>query len=293
MPETKSKKIIINNLDKLSNQEERKFIIEQIKSPFRMVISAPSGGGKTNIISCLLMEPYIYFDKLYIYSKTIDQPKYNLLKDFFKKVEKEISKKKKPVKKDKKPLSKLDKYFRDYEDEKDNSDDEEIEPIAIFTDDYKTLPNLTKEIKDKNEQTIIVLDDCIVELTKDKEFSAYVEKLYIKGRQYNISPIFLTQFYVKLPPIIRMNSTHTLVGGLPNMALLNVIANSVPILDYQGWKYVFKTYNKNQFDMILINNDEHLLNRKVWINCMNDAVDIENILRNHITLKKNKYDDTN
>ena len=46
---------------------------------FRMLICGPSGSGKTNALVHMLLKPLIYYDKIYLYAKNIDQEKYQLL----------------------------------------------------------------------------------------------------------------------------------------------------------------------------------------------------------------------
>ena len=43
---------------------------------FRMLISGPSGSGKTNTLRHMLMKSLIYYDKLYLYAKTLERGKY-------------------------------------------------------------------------------------------------------------------------------------------------------------------------------------------------------------------------
>ena len=43
---------------------------------FRMIICGKSGCGKTNTVLHLLIKPLIYYDKIYLYSKNLEQEKY-------------------------------------------------------------------------------------------------------------------------------------------------------------------------------------------------------------------------
>ena len=49
---------------------------------FRMLICAPSGGGKTNLLSYIIYE-LVYFDKIYLYAKNLHQDKYQRLLETF------------------------------------------------------------------------------------------------------------------------------------------------------------------------------------------------------------------
>ena len=46
---------------------------------FRMLICGNSGSGKTNLLFHMLIEPLIYYDKIYLYAKNLEQEKYQNL----------------------------------------------------------------------------------------------------------------------------------------------------------------------------------------------------------------------
>ncbi len=54
--------------------------------PFRMLITGTSGCGKTHLL-CDLILNYLTFDKLYVVSTTLFQPKYQMLQAVFEKVD--------------------------------------------------------------------------------------------------------------------------------------------------------------------------------------------------------------
>ena len=50
---------------------------------FRMLICAPSGSGKTNLLLHMIKKPLLFYDKIYLYAKNLQQNKYqHLLKEF-------------------------------------------------------------------------------------------------------------------------------------------------------------------------------------------------------------------
>jgi len=51
---------------------------------FRMLICAPSGSGKTNLLLHMINEPLIFFDKIYLYAKNLQQNKFQYLLEKFK-----------------------------------------------------------------------------------------------------------------------------------------------------------------------------------------------------------------
>ena len=56
---------------------------------FRMLICAPSGGGKTNLLLDMIYR-LLYFDKIYLYARNLSQSKYTYLLESFKPISKEV-----------------------------------------------------------------------------------------------------------------------------------------------------------------------------------------------------------
>ena len=56
---------------------------------FRMLICGPSGSGKTNTLMHMICR-LLYFDKVHLYAKNLEQSKYQNLMDIFKPISKEV-----------------------------------------------------------------------------------------------------------------------------------------------------------------------------------------------------------
>ena len=50
---------------------------------FRMLICAPAGSGKTNLLLYMIMKPLLYYDKIHLYAKNLQQDKYEYLLEEF------------------------------------------------------------------------------------------------------------------------------------------------------------------------------------------------------------------
>lgn len=73
-------KLKVDNIDPPKTQEARHGIL--FPNTIRALIVGPSGRGKTNLMFSLLTNINgIRFHNVYIYSKTLDQPKYIILRD--------------------------------------------------------------------------------------------------------------------------------------------------------------------------------------------------------------------
>ena len=58
----------------------------------------------------------------------------------------------------------------------------------------------------------------------NKKLNSIVTELFIRGRKLNISLIFITQSYFKVPKDVRNNSTHFFIMKIPNKRELQQIA---------------------------------------------------------------------
>ena len=88
----------------------------------------------------------------------------------------------------------------------------DLQPFIEYSNDmlsvYKDIDdyNLNKENK-----ILIVFDDMIADMISNKKLNSIVTELFIRGRKLNISLIFITQSYFKVPKDVRSNSTHSFI----------------------------------------------------------------------------------
>lgn len=146
------------------------------KWPFRMIVNGPSGCGKSNLVFNMITK-HLYFDKLYVYAKDIDEDKYQLLKDFMKAI----------------------------------AEAKGVPVSSIFTmsDDPKDIPD--PNFFDPKFQNLIIFDDMVVERLQDK-----IEELFIRGRKRNCSIIYISQSYFDIPKKVRMNANYVALFGIDN-----------------------------------------------------------------------------
>ena len=52
----------------------------------------------------------------------------------------------------------------------------------------------------------------IADMKRDKKLSTTVTELFLRGRTLNISLVFISQSYFKVPKTIRLNTTIILLG---------------------------------------------------------------------------------
>ena len=64
-------------------------------------------------------------------------------------------------------------------------------------------------IQEKNK-VLIICDDLIADMINNKKLNPIITELFIRGQKLNISIVFITQSYFKVPKDVRLNSTHFL-----------------------------------------------------------------------------------
>ena len=71
---------------------------------------------------------------------------------------------------------------------------------------------------------MIVFDDTIADMINNKKLNPIVIELFTRGRKLNISIVFITQSYFKVPKDVRLNSTNFFIMKIPNKRELQQIA---------------------------------------------------------------------
>ena len=75
--------------------------------------------------------------------------------------------------------------------------------------------NNDKDSPGKERKVLIMFDDMIADVI-NKNVNPTVTELFIKGRKLNISLVFITRSYFKVPKDFRLNSTHYFIMKIPN-----------------------------------------------------------------------------
>ena len=74
------------------------------------------------------------------------------------------------------------------------------------------MQDVYKNIEDynpiKKRKVQIIFDDMIADMLNNNKLNPIVAELFIRCRKLNISIIFITQSYFKVPKDVRLNSTH-------------------------------------------------------------------------------------
>ena len=90
-----------------------------------------------------------------------------------------------------------------------------------------------------------MFDDMIADMESNKKLSPKVTELFLRGRKLNISLVFISQSYFKVPKTIRLNATHYFIMKIPNKRELQQIAsNHSPETDFKDFIKLYKNYTK-------------------------------------------------
>ena len=71
---------------------------------------------------------------------------------------------------------------------------------------------------------LTIFDDMIADIVNNKKFNPVVTELFIRGTKWNISVVFITQSYFKVPKDVRQNSKIFFIMKIPNKREIQQIA---------------------------------------------------------------------
>ena len=160
--------------------------------PYRILKIGSSESGKTNVLLNLI-ENQPDIDKIYLYTKDSYESKYQYL------------------------INKREgvgiNHFKD------------LKAFIEYSNDmHDVYKNINYYNPDKENKILIVFDDMIADMIHNKKLNSIVTELFIRGRKLNISLVFITQSYFKVPKDVRLNTTHFFIAKIPNKRELQQIA---------------------------------------------------------------------
>ena len=188
--------------------------------PYRILNIGGSGSGKTNaLLNLINNQPDI--DKIYLYAKNPYEAKYQYL------------------------INKREKVGLDH-----------FKDPKAFMEYSNDMQNVYKNIEDynpnKKHKVLIVFDDMIADIINNKSPNPIVTELFIRGRKLNISIVFITQSYLKVPKDVRLNSTHFFIMKIPNKRELNQIAlNHSTDIDFKDFMKFYKKCTAEPYSFLV------------------------------------------
>jgi len=177
----------IDNMDVLAREDKINDKNNQLhellpRHPCRILMVGGSGQGKSNLALNMLYKPMLVFEKLYVYSSMIDQPKYKFLKNHYQLLD-EMVKKECGL---------------------------EQKTIMRWADTLDGIEKLLDEL-DADYKNLVLIDDFSCAPSKEQQNA--IDILYTKCRHKNCSIMILTQLYFRAPASrpVRNNITHAVL----------------------------------------------------------------------------------
>ena len=116
-------------------------------------------------------------------------------------------------------------------------------------DVYKNIENYNPG---KKRKILIAFDDMIADMIINKKFNPIVTELFIRARKLNISIVFITQSYFKVPKDVRLNSTHFFIMKIPNKRELQQIAlNHSSDIDFKDCINIYKKCTAEPYSFLV------------------------------------------
>ena len=205
------------NENKIEHNLKRPFISDH---SYRILIIGGFGSRKTNVLLNLIKnQPDI--DKIYLCAKDPYEAKYQFL----------INKRESTG-------------LKDFNDPKAF-----IEYSNDMQDIYK---NIEEYNPGKKRKILIVFDDMIADMINNKKLNSIVTELFIRGRKLNISLVFITQSYFKVPKDVRLNTTHFFIMKIPNKRELQQIAlNHSSDIDFKDFIKIYKKCTAEPYSFLV------------------------------------------
>ena len=124
--------------------------------------------------------------------------------------------------------------------------------IEYSNDMQDVYKNINKYNLSRKSRTLLVFDDMFADMTNNKKLNSIVTELFIRDRKLNISLVFITQSYFKVPKDVRLNSTHFFITKIPNKReLLQIAPNHSSNIDFKDFIKIYKRYTAEQYSFLV------------------------------------------
>ena len=130
---------------------------------------------KLNYLLNLIQRDNNIVDKIYLYAKDLEEPKYKLL------------------------IDKREKAGINFNNDPNAFIEYSMDDILSDIEDYN---------KKRRRKVLIIFDDMISHVMSDKKAQQIIKDLFFRRRKLNISVCFLTQSYFLVPKDVRLYYTH-------------------------------------------------------------------------------------
>ena len=177
---------------------------------YRKLIIGPPGSGKTNYLLNSIQRDHNIVDKIGLYAKDLEEPKYKIL------------------------INRREQARINF----NNDPNVFIEYSNAMND---ILPNIEDYNQRRNRKVLIIFDDMISHVMSDRRAQQILKDLSIRWIKLNISLCFLPQSYFSVPKDVRLNCTHYILFKLNNKReLQNIAINHSADIDYKDFIKIYR-----------------------------------------------------
>ena len=115
------------------------------------------------------------------------------------------------------------------------------------------LDNINNYYNNRDKKLLIVFDDMIADIMRSEKFKAVIKELFIRCRKLNISIVFITQSYFRIPKDAKLNSTHYILIKIGNKKELKSIPEEKSgHLDYRDFLKMYNYCTKEPYSFMMI-----------------------------------------
>ena len=116
-------------------------------------------------------------------------------------------------------------------------------------DVYKNIDDYNP---DEENKILIVFNDMITDMIHNKKLNSIVIELSIRGRKLNISPVFITQTYFKVPKDVRLNTSHFFIAKISSKRELQQIAiNQSSDINTKDFVNIYRKYTFEPYSFLV------------------------------------------
>ena len=118
------------------------------------------------------------------------------------------------------------------------------------------MQDVYKNIEDynpgKKRKILIVFDYMIADMINNKKLNPVVFELFLRSIKRDISILFITESYFKVPKDVRLNSKHFFIMKIPNKRELQEIAlNHSSDIDFKDFMKIYKKCTVDPYSFLV------------------------------------------
>ena len=92
----------------------------------------------------------------------------------------------------------------------------------------------------------------IADMINNKKLNPVVTELFLRGRKLNMSIVFITQSYFKVPKYVRLHSTNFFIMKIPSKReLQQIVLNHSSDIDLNDFMKIYKKWTAEPYSFLV------------------------------------------